>query len=200
MRTFLFGAGAAAEAGIPTAKPMARRAYEFRKGDATNKAFEVAIGGLQSHRSSAKGDPFGEIDVEDLYEVLRALGDRNASLIAPFVGSWSDALRLAESAQLEAAIDEVANSLGEELKNLVDERRGGQAFYGYEFRRTLYDALAISAGLSADVFSYAAREMLRIIGILSWIPKGDEAARVQYLRPLVASSNRKTALDSHVKL
>ena len=81
------------------AKPMAERIYNnLKRDESLAKAIEVAIGGLSFHRCTTKQDPFGHVDVEELYEILRMLGDRNKGLMAPFVGAWSNAITSAESA------------------------------------------------------------------------------------------------------
>jgi hypothetical protein len=56
-RTILIGAGASAEAGVPTARPMAREIYkELTVERDIADAIRVAIGGLKHHRTK---DPFG---------------------------------------------------------------------------------------------------------------------------------------------
>jgi hypothetical protein len=93
-RTILLGAGASAEAGVPVATEMARVVYarisETNHGEA--EGIRVALGGLRLHRSIAYRDPYGEIDIEDLYETLNLLGRRENHLLSPFVGTWSHIL------------------------------------------------------------------------------------------------------------
>jgi hypothetical protein len=176
---------------------MARRIYASLAQDpVTSRAIEVAIGGLKFHRSIAQSDPFGDIDVEDLYELLRTLGDRHNNLIAPFVGSWSHAISSAESAQIEQAASRVANGLERDLHRAVDGTLNGRFgtrprtpdFSVREFGGELVDALKISAGHNVDSFAHAAQGVLKALSHLSWIA---DAKKVDYLVPLVASAAKE---------
>ena len=194
MRTILLGAGASAEAGVPTAKPMAQRIYSSLKEDSvTAKAIEVAIGGLQFHRSIAQGDPFGDIDVEDLYEILRTLGDRHNGLIAPFVGSWSHAVSSAESAELNAVAARAVNGLERDVDRAISNAvhsgisRGYADFSAREFGMWLSEALNIAAGKNDNSFAHAAQKVLRTLARLSWV---DDTTKVKYMLPLIASASK----------
>lgn len=192
MRTILLGAGASAEAGVPPAKPMAEQIYATLKKDPVlKKAIDVAIGGLRFHRSIEQSDPFGDIDVEDLYEILRTLGDRNSSLIASFVGSWSPAINLAESAPLDNTVARAMLGLQRDVHRAAEGLtrsnvgRRGIDFDPREFSMHLSDALKISAGQGANTFALAAHQVLKMLSYLSWVTNKDN---VRYMLPLVASA------------
>ncbi len=191
MKTFLFGAGASAEAGVPLAKEMARRFYEdYRKVEPFARAVQVAIAGLKSHRS-IEGDPFGEIDVEDLYETLIALRDRRQSSIAPFVGAWSDHLSTSERPTL---LREAARHTREMLeRELIDSinaaTRAGRpvSIDLRSYENALQEALTIAAGETTEVFEDAARFVLQTLPMYCWVR---DEKHVEYLRPLMESSKK----------
>src|SRR4051794_10108673 len=92
-RTYLLGAGASVEAGIPASRSMAQRVYQRLSTDLdVLAALNVALGGLQFRRAVTEGTPFDEVDVEDLFETLIRLSEREQHPLAPFVGAWSSAV------------------------------------------------------------------------------------------------------------
>ncbi len=189
----LLGAGASVEAGVPDARNMVQAVSDTRRHtDTTIKALNVAIGGLRFHRSVARDDPSGNIDVEDLYAVLRELADRDTSFLAPFVGSWSHAITSAENPQSEALIFDTARSIYFKLQHIfggiggVHKSRSVQIPNEGEIRPILEDIIAMTRGQGANIFAQAADIILELLVRLSWIR---DDARTDYLLPLVKYSS-----------
>lgn len=91
-RMVLLGAGASADAGIPTSFKMTRRMvetiHERYPHENPARLLNYVCGRLIAHDTSDGKDPFAGIDVERLLAAIRLLGRRSELEIAPFVASW----------------------------------------------------------------------------------------------------------------
>jgi len=89
----LLGAGASVEAGVPDAYDMTHELSDFfRRNPASDKHGHVisfVIGGLLFQQGVNGKDPLKEgVNVEDLFNAVQLLAERNTLEAAPFVGSW----------------------------------------------------------------------------------------------------------------
>lgn len=89
----LFGAGASKEAGVPTAYDLTKDiAKEFRQQSHLVRHARVVsfvLGGLLFNRGIQGDDPLSScVNVEEFFNAIQLLGDRNTLEAAPFVGSW----------------------------------------------------------------------------------------------------------------
>src|SRR5437762_240144 len=89
----LLGAGASVEADIPDTYRMTRKIAEaFRKDPQLRRHSHVisfAIGGLLFQQGIKGQDPLeGGVNVEELFNAVQLLAERNSLEAAPFVGSW----------------------------------------------------------------------------------------------------------------
>lgn len=91
-RMTLLGAGASAEAGIPTAVGMTERMLELLPHGPESKALRLVIGGLQFQRGVRGEDPFAGLNIEEVFAAVDMLARRHELEIAPFVGQWAAAL------------------------------------------------------------------------------------------------------------
>ena len=191
MRTILLGAGASAEAGVCTAKQMAREIYNsLRNRDEIEEAMDIAIGGLKNHRAIVSGQPFEEIDVEDLYEVLKLLGDRQSHLLAPFVGSWSHVFTARAKPDTSWIIRDAVRELEEGIHNALPrdrEKPRGRGIDSRGFAHRLTEAIELATGANTDAFVDAANAVLKTLVNHCWI---DSEISVSYLAPLIESSPR----------
>ncbi len=185
-RTILLGAGASVEAGVPAARQMAQSVYAAlgsRRGRDT-QALDIAIAGLCVHQCVSRHDPFGEIDIEDLYEALLLLAKRDKHLLAPFVGTWSHTL-------LPSDRPELREPIGKFVKELAEGIRAASSGHGLGNELTLEQALLELISLATDdrarIFLEAAKlvreEVCRFCRIRS-------PEKVRYLMPLIVSSKR----------
>ena len=89
----LLGAGASIEAGVPGAYDMTKEiAKRFRENPLLKKHAHVisfVIGGLLFEAGKNNQDPLtAGVNVEELFNAVQLLAERNTLEAAPFVGSW----------------------------------------------------------------------------------------------------------------
>ncbi|CAN5439077.1 hypothetical protein BH20VER3_BH20VER3_06040 [soil metagenome] len=89
----LLGAGASKEAGVPTAFGLTNAiANEFRANRGLRRHAQVVsfvLGGLLFNKGIHGEDPLNSgVNVEEFFNAIQLLADRNTLEAAPFVGSW----------------------------------------------------------------------------------------------------------------
>ena len=93
----LLGAGASVEAGVPHAYGLTEKIYDyFRHGDRggddaveSSAVVGLVIGGLRFQRGLRNDDVSDpRVNVEDLFNAVEMLGNRNMLEAAPFVSTW----------------------------------------------------------------------------------------------------------------
>ncbi|MEI6827608.1 MAG: SIR2 family protein [Desulfuromonadales bacterium] len=183
--TFLLGAGASIESQIPAALQMAELIYDnSKKNNKIRTAIETAIGGLHFHRSIT-GEPFGKVDVESLYAILKLLGERHKSILGPFVGSWSHTVAAADRPGLQEATDSVCHALENAISHSGDR---SEVFHGMrKVREELHTALVAASGSSESIFVEAAAFVLQQVLSLT---KVENEEHVSYFLPLLRHSER----------
>lgn len=87
------GAGASVEAGVPHAIQMTRNiSRAFRDSPEYRRFYKLVtfvVGGLVFNKGIQGEDPLESgVNVEELFNAIRLLADRNSSEAAPFIGSW----------------------------------------------------------------------------------------------------------------
>lgn len=90
---FLFGAGASIKAGVPDAYKMTEKLLSLFSNNENPKYFEVlsfVIGGLIFQKSKAGKSPYEGINVEEVFNAILQLSDRQNLEVSPFVGSWDE--------------------------------------------------------------------------------------------------------------
>jgi hypothetical protein len=198
-RTILLGAGASAEASVPTVKDMVPKIYSLLSGDryrweTIEHAFNTAVGGIRSYNAVEKRNPLGSIDIEELYRVLIDLANRNQNYLSPFIGAWSRAVLSAESQDLSDAASEIADALSEDVSQLARsvgrdwDLRGinSRVEFG-NFRRKLQSTLKRTSGTgSGQAFQAAANAILATLAKLCWIK---DPQKVSYLAPLMSANS-----------
>lgn len=96
--TFLLGAGASVDAGVPASFALTQKIVEaiapaeFSLRRAPAQALNLALGAIIAH-DAARGLPvFQGVDVERLFSAVQMLAERDSLEIAPFVRNWDPAL------------------------------------------------------------------------------------------------------------
>jgi hypothetical protein len=87
----LLGAGASVDAGVPSSFAMTREIVSRiaeRPQSRANRVLRFVVGGLLFQQGIRGKDPYAGVDVEDLFNAVLLLGDRENLEAAPFVGSW----------------------------------------------------------------------------------------------------------------
>ena len=90
MEMFLLGAGASRNAGVPLAFDMTSEILARMPVDSRHyRVLTFVIGGLLFRQGEAGKNPLsGQVNVEDLFNAVQLLAERNTLEAAPFVGSW----------------------------------------------------------------------------------------------------------------
>jgi NAD-dependent SIR2 family protein deacetylase len=106
---FLLGAGASVEAGIPDAYKMTNEMLKklteddmsrFRRID---KVLQFVAGGLLFQQGIKGENPFDGVNIEDLFNAVKLLGDRQKSELGPFISSWHPQLVGLESGRMASS-------------------------------------------------------------------------------------------------
>lgn len=88
----LLGAGASVKAGVPGSYDMtqeiARRFADYGGLQEESRLLKFVIGGLLFQKGVRGDDPFGGVDVEEVFNAVILLAERQSLEVAPFVGSW----------------------------------------------------------------------------------------------------------------
>ncbi len=135
----LLGAGASVDAGVPGAYDMTARILEnLRKYPRFRKyahALCYVIGGLLFEKSKENINPLAPaINVEDLFNAVQLLAERNTLEAAPFINSWHPFLEEIEdqyaSAPRPRALDkrEIDEELSSFVRDAIPSSNGGRPF------------------------------------------------------------------------
>jgi hypothetical protein len=178
--TFLLGAGASVDAGLPVSvdltKAITRRLEENHRGREVVQALHVAIGAIVAHDTSHGKGAYDGIDVERIFASIRMLGKRGDHELAPFVAAW------------QAGIDSFAGGslpsfwASNFKKELFDSRFGD---FGLE-RHFKEGVQALSKNLDSTLI-YQRLEQEMIESLVSTLAVAPE--KVDYLAPLVEEAS-----------
>jgi hypothetical protein len=124
-RTFLLGAGASAEAGVPVSTKMTEEIVRIvsRRDADRARALNYAVAALIAHNAIAgNSGAYDGLDVEEFFAAIETLAGRRSMDAAPFVAAWSRPL---EEAENEGAFDHLAHHVMKALQQVttVDEVR-----------------------------------------------------------------------------
>jgi hypothetical protein len=90
---FLLGAGASIKAGVPDAYDMTEKLLSQFSSNGDKKYYQVLsfiIGGLIFQKSKAGKSPYEGVNVEEVFNAILLLADRQNLEVSPFVGSWDE--------------------------------------------------------------------------------------------------------------
>lgn len=174
--TGLLGAGASAEADVPTAKSMTDRIVEHFIPDTSRyewRLLRYAIGGLLYNAGAQGRNPLEGVDVEDLFSVIEFLGQRADSEAAPFVGSWHDFLTRLEQQVVREEVAREERRAADDLRMSLELGRTGPLFSRepYDRRRTEGEEFRKLAGLMLEALA----ELVVV----------RDDSKVRHLRPLL---------------
>jgi hypothetical protein len=85
----LFGAGASVDAGVPAAYDMTKSLIELLGGTSKHgHIVRFVVGGLLMQKGVNGENPFDGVNVEDVFNAIELLANRENLEAAPFIGSW----------------------------------------------------------------------------------------------------------------
>lgn len=181
--SFLLGAGASREAGLPTSTGLTRAicdVVEKSYGDRNPlaQALNVAIAALTGHDVARGGNVFEGIDVERLFSAVQMLADRENAELTPFVSSWNRSLDGLSQHGLDS--HHFQRRFKELLVNKMED--AGDTF-------TRYFAASVRSVFSSGADSvFAALESAMLIALRAALQV--DAAKVDYLSPLFNATDR----------
>lgn len=220
----LLGAGASVEAGVPHTYGMTSKIAELFREDILLQRYSPVIsfvvGGLLFQQGVKGEDPLqGGVNVEELFNAVQLLAERNTLEAAPFVGSWHamvqelDRARLPEprfdrlyrlihGGLIEKMLSALSNSPSgandrTDVKRFIEDwlkrLQWSSSSGGYDFDRELKDAFERMKDRpgEGEVFSETAEFMIRVLADIVWI---DQAERVAHMKPLVSLASTQGRL------
>lgn len=118
---FLLGAGASVPAGVPDSYNMTEKLLRNYNNDygmeKHSRILPFVIGGLLFQKGKEGLNPFDGVNVEEVFNAILLLADRNSLEVAPFIGSWNEMIDTLDKITNDR---HDINSLNEEIyKNII---------------------------------------------------------------------------------
>jgi hypothetical protein len=179
LRVVLLGAGASADAGIPTALEMLPKIRASLIKDPmwhfVGSAFDAVLGGLRQ-KQAIGGAPFPELDVETFFSALVELAERDQALLCTFVANWSSPIEQVERADLERYAANMRFGLERDLNDVVSKivqrRTTGNSVFTRSltrFESALTELASVASGDRSRPFRDAADQVLKVLRDLCWV-------------------------------
>lgn len=217
---FLLGAGASVEAGVPDAYKMTikmlkkiaddQRAHYLR----FDKVLQFVVGGLLFQQGIKGENPFDGINIEDLFNAVLLLSDRQNSELSPFISSWHPQLIGLESGKMasftsrellktinepiEKFVKETTDELVEQFERLLERGRSSSLrrkeietfFASSRFETKFTEAVRqVVSGSEGKLFKATANAMIQRLVEMVWIT---DVEKINYLIPLL-----QYVIDTH---
>lgn len=183
----LLGAGASAEAGVPTTfeatEHLVRRINERRYDlHPTAAALHFVCGALLAYDGAEGQDPFSGLDVERVFAAVELLAERNTLEVSPFVASWHRAVD---------ALDSRSVSTFDNFNYQFDKALGHPHSFG-GVKKLITELIDIRTGSAANGDTYrelASAMLAELRDIVATTPK-----KSAYLNPLVKKGDQDGGL------
>lgn len=181
----LLGAGASAEAGIPTTFNMTQHLVErvgTRSWDPTTSALHFVCGALIAYDAAEGASPYEGLDVERVFAAVELLAERRTLEVSPFVSAWHPAVDTWDETRAPdpAFFD----------RHLKEALAGGRGID--PAKRLIVNLIEARTGVAATGRTYtllAQRMLTELRGLVATTAKD-----VRYLGPLVQLGNRPRGL------
>lgn len=174
----LLGAGASAEAGVPTTFEMTEqlvRRINERSYDRhpTAAALHFVCGALLAHDGAEGGNPFSGLDVERVFAAVELLAERNTLEVSPFVASWHRAVDALDTPN--------ASIIGNFNHHFERALTQPHSFGGV--KKLITDLIDIRTGSAANGDTYKELASVMLAELRELV--GTTPKKVDYLAPLV---------------
>lgn len=182
----LLGAGASVEAGVPDAYTMTQSILNEFRGPGIEKEAQVlafVLGGLLFQRGIRGENPLkGGINVEELFNAVLLLSERNSLEMAPFVGAWHPMVEEFDKERGAANFDKLQNMIFKNPDTPTHE-------FQQEFKKVI-GSLGERRG-TGKIFKDIEFWMVLALTTLVWI---DRSERVAHLKPILNLLSRQKRL------
>lgn len=163
---FLLGAGASVDAGVADAFAMTEKIHEIlsASNDKTPaKVFGIVLAKIIAKRVRSGGSPFGQVNVEEVYDVLQRIAAKDTDSLGDFVTSWDPILSEFENPVRERDVQNAFESLINSLQ--VDRwSRHGQLAIGMGGVRGIVELLRkVTSRSNVSDLSNVEKSLLRAL-------------------------------------
>ncbi|MCX6554292.1 MAG: SIR2 family protein [Candidatus Aminicenantes bacterium] len=123
---FLLGAGASVKAGVPDTLEMTKRLLVIFSSHPIYKKYygvlSFTVGGLLFQKGKEGKNPYDGVDVEEVFNAVQLLANRQSLEVAPFIGSWNEMIDLFDkispfNPNVEKFNEEIYRSVAETIIN-----------------------------------------------------------------------------------
>ena len=198
----LLGAGASAEAGVPTSTEMTVQLVRYLNDEAplimpvTKKIINFVAGGLLFRTGDVGNNPLDSgIDIEDMLNALNLLAERRSLEVSPFVNTWNYTLEQLDKID-PPGLD--ISKIMESLQDLIDANEEGVDSGGrkispevrLQISRKLSEALRQQQSIEGNGEHFRRTADIMTMALATFVNVRD-TEKVAYLAPLVrAVANR----------
>lgn len=208
MELLLLGAGAAVESEIPHAYKMTKvmvdmliDEYRYQQPQ-IEKALLFVLGGLLFQQGIKGENPYDGVNIEDLFNAVNMLNDRQHSELTPFINSWHPQLvELAggkfRGQNLQRAIYEPIEYHLEKLRMEINDVMGNEISYrqpkigppfSSNFEESFSNAVRqVMTGEGERIFEATAYVMIKKLVKIVWVT---DAKKVDHLTQLVRYAHK----------
>jgi len=164
----LLGAGASVEAEVPAAYKMTEKLVELFSVPKSliddnahySHVLRFVIGGLLMEKGAKNENPFEGVNVEDVFNAIDLLANRENLEAAPFIGSWHPLVH-----SLDMIHPTLSHLIGERIGNIIPSVTP----YG-----------PVPAG--GQIYENTKERMIQELVNMVWV---EDSSRVEYLKPLL---------------
>jgi NAD-dependent SIR2 family protein deacetylase len=181
----LTGAGASAEANVPTAFSLTERMDERLRG-VPLRVYRYTVGGLMMAKGAEGVSPFAGLNVEEVFSAVELLAERSTLEAAPFISAWHRGVDSLEASD----VDRFYRTLTEEIgKSLM----GGASHLIAPTRLRKPLAHMLGGGQSVDETSVFKETAIRMVEVLQDCITIESQESVAYLAPLLRLAQQSKA-------
>lgn len=178
--TFLLGAGASVDAGLPVSVELTRVITErLERGwnSPISQALHVAIGAIVAHDTARGKSAYAGIDVERIFASIQMLARRNDHELTPFVAAWNAGI------ESFGANGRLPSFWGGEFRKAIGDDRFGTSNLERKFKEGV-EAIAKTKD-STEIYRSLEQEMIE--SLVSALEVS--ADNVGYLSPLLRAAS-----------
>ena len=203
---FLLGAGASVEAGIPAAYRMTNemlKKFERTNYPQTEKVIRFVAGGLLFQQGIRNLNPYDGVNIEDLFNAILLLADRQSIELVPFIGSWHPQLERLASGELlpvmsRELLETIYTPIEEYLTKFAEsqEQASSPHFENFltvskfeeKFKRAIKQLMA---GGEEELLRQTAQIMIYELVRMVWIT---DPTKINYIIPLVKHAHNTNSV------